>query len=187
MSDQPDPPRRRRREAQEPAPAAQGSPARGVILVVAAVLIGFALLQDQDSSTAQVAVGADQETATTADDDVADDGDVAESTTTTEAPLPPSDVTVLVANGSEVDGAAGAQSNALEALGYVTADPTNAENVPNTVVYYTPGFQAEAEELAAQIGVDPASVAALPTPAPVPDMQLANILVVLGPDTATAG
>ncbi|MGK2930151.1 MAG: LytR C-terminal domain-containing protein [Acidimicrobiales bacterium] len=183
MSDQPEAPRRRRRQPPQ-APPAQGSPAKGVILVVVAVLIGFGLLQDQDSSTAQVAVGADDDPATV---DEGDGAEVVESTTTTAPARPPSEVKVLVANGSEVNGAAGAQADALEALGYVTANPANAELVPATVVYFTPGYQAEAEELAAAINADPAAVTALPTPAPVADMQLSNVLVVVGPDLATTG
>lgn len=188
MSDQEEAPRRRRRQPEQPV-TPQGSPAKGVILVVVAVLIGFALLQDRDSSTAQVAVGADDDPAVdTSDDDGTDEAPADSSTTTTEAPLPPSEVKVLVANASEVDGAAGVQSNDLEALGYVTANPTNAQElVPTTVVYFTPGFQAEAEELATQIGADPAVVAPLPTPAPVADMQLSDVLVVLGPDVASVG
>ena len=185
MSDQPEAPRRRRRQPPK-APPAQGSPAKGVILVVVAVLIGFALLQDQDSSTAEVAVGAADDPAETVDDEAEDDG-AAEATTTTVAARPPSEVKVLVANGSEVNGAAGAQSDALEALGYVTANPANAELVPATVVYFTPGYQAEADELAAAIDADPGAVNPLPTPAPVADMQLSNVLLVVGPDLATAG
>lgn len=184
MSDQSEAPRRRRRQPPQ-TPPAQGSPAKGVILVVVAVLIGFALLQDQDSSTAQVAVGADDDPAETVDD--GDDAEVVESTTTTAAARPPSEVKVLVANGSEVNGAAGAQADALEALGYVTGNPANAELVPATVVYFTPGYQAEAEELATAIDAAAAAVTALPTPAPVADMQLSNVLVVVGPDLASAG
>lgn len=186
MSDQPEAPRRRRRQPTENPPA-QGSPVKGVILVVVAVLIGFALLQDQDASTAEVAVGADDDPAETVDDEPAADDEAVESTTTTAATRPPSEVKVLVANGSEVNGAAGAQSDALAALGYDTANPANAELVPATVVYYTPGYEAEAEDLAAAIDAGPEAVNPLPTPAPVADMQLSNLLLVVGPELAMAG
>ena len=75
------------------------------------------------------------------------------------APRPPADVKVLVANGSGVNGAAGAQTTELEALGYVTASPTDAERVTATVVYFTDTYQPEAEALATAIGADPAAVA----------------------------
>lgn len=188
MSDQPETPRRRRRPPQPAAPPPQGSPAKGAILVVVALLIGFALLRDDDAGTAQAAVGAaDQPAADTGAGD-GDGTDTSSTTTsTTAAPRAPADVKVLVANGSDVDGAAGAQTDALEALGYVAANPTNTDPVPATVIYYTVGYQAEAEALAAAIGAPPTSVTPLPTPAPVGDMQLSNLLVVVGPDLATTG
>ena len=185
MSEQSESPRRRRR--QPPAPPsspAQGSAAKGIVLVVVAVLIGIGLLRDDDAGTTTVAVGA-------ADDPAApDNGDSATSsstTSTTAPPRAPADVKVLVANGSEVSGAAGAQTDALEALGYVAANPTNADLVPATVVYFTVGYQAEAEVLATAIGAPATAVKALPTPAPVGDMQLSNLLIVVGPDLASAG
>ena len=148
-----------------------------------AVLVGIALLRDEGSSTAQINVGASDSPAATD----TDGGTATSSTTTTAPPRDPAQVKVLVANGSDVNGAAGAESDALEALGYVAANPTNAEPVPATVVYYTVGYQAEAEALATAIGAPATSVTPLPTPAPVADMQLANILVVIGPDLASKG
>lgn len=157
-----------------------------------AVVIGVLLLRDDDSAVTQVAVGADD--AASVDDGSGDgdgdgDGEDATSTTsTTAAARPPSEVKVLVANGSSVDGAAGAQTDELEALGYVTASPDNAQDrVSATVVYYTVGFRPEAEELADELGLAESSVAELPAVAPVDDMQLANVLVVLGPDLAGGG
>lgn len=189
MSDQPESPRRRRRAPQQTAAPAQGSAVKGVILVVIAVFIGFALLQDQDSSTAQLSVGAADDPAAS-DDDGDGNGDGIDETTssTTAAPRPPAEVKVLVANGSETAGAAGSQSDALEALGYVTGNPTNANDlVQQTVVYFEPGYQAEAEVLAEALGLDASAARPIPTPAPVTDMQLSNVLVVVGPDIATAG
>ena len=186
MTEQPDEPRRRRR--QPPAsPPPQGSVAKGAILVVVAVVIGFALLQDSDQGSTTRAVGA-EDNPVGSDDDEGDDSS-SSSTTVTTPPRSPSAVKVLVANGSDVNGAAGAQTDALEALGYVTADPTNTDQkVQTTVVYYTDDFQAEAEVLAEALGVDPATaVQPLPTPAPVPDLQLSQIVVVVGPDIATTG
>ena len=187
MSEQPEQPRRRRR--QPPAtPPPQGSVAKGAVLVVVALLIGFALLRDDDSGDARVAVGAGDNPTATPADDPDDDATASSTTSTTAAPRPPAEVKVLVANGSDVDGAAGAQTDALEALGYVTADPTNtSDKVQATVVYFTEGYQTEAEILAEAIGAAPTEVKALPTPAPVGDLQLSNVLVIVGPDIATTG
>lgn len=180
-------PRRRRRPEQPPAQPTQGSVARGVVLVAVAVVIGLLLLRDDDAGRTQVAVGT--EGAGQSDDgDGAggDDDSTASSTTTTTAPLrEPSEVKVLVANGSGTDGAAGGATDALEALGYVTGTPANAERVPSTVVYFTEGYEREAEALAEAIGAPPTSVTPMPAVAPVDDLQLANVLVVLGPDLAT--
>jgi LytR cell envelope-related transcriptional attenuator len=189
MSEPSEQPRRRRRQPPPPTAPGQGSVARGAVLVAVAVVIGVLLLRDEDSATTQVAVGSD----TAADVDSgtgidAEDGADADATTTTTQPLRnPAEVKVLVANGSGVDGAAGGATDELEALGYVTATPANAERVPATIVYYTTGFQAEAEALAAAIGAPPESVTQMLAVAPVDDLQLANVLVHLGPDLAPAG
>jgi hypothetical protein len=160
---------------------------KGVILVVLAVVIGFALLQDDDSSTAQVSVGAEDDPAAGDDDGEGDEIDETTSSTTA-APRPPAEVKVLVANGSETTGAAGSTSEALAALGYVTGNPTNANDlVQQTVVFFEPGYQAEAEVLAEALGLETSAAQPIPTPAPVTDMQLSNVLVVVGPDIATTG
>jgi hypothetical protein len=190
MSEQSEQPRRRRRQPPPATPAGQGSAARGAILVAVAVVIGVLLLRDDDSATTQVAVGSD--TAADVDSstgmDVDDEGEDAEATTTTTQPLrDPAEVKVLVANGSGVDGAAGGATDALEALGYVTATPANADRVESTIVYFTTGFQAEAEALAVAIGAPPESVTQMPAVAPVDDLQLANVLVHLGPDLVASG
>ncbi len=182
MSDPSEQPRRRRR--QQPPPAPQGSPTRGIALVVVALVIGVILLRDDDAATTAVAVGTDTPVV---DDDGGDGGDgtdTSSTTTTTAAPRPPSQVKVLVANGSSVNGAAGTQTDELEALGYVTATPGNAERVPATVIYYTAGFEPEARALATQLGLAETAVAMLPAVAPVDDLQLSNLLLVLGPDLA---
>lgn len=191
MSEQSEQPRRRRRQPPPPTPPGQGSVARGAILVAVAVVIGVLLLRDDDTATTQVAVGSD--TAADVDSgaavDVDDAGEDAEATTTTttQALRDPAEVKVLVANGSGVNGAAGGATDALEALGYVTATPANADRVPATIVYFTTGFQAEAEALAAAIGAPPESVTQMPAVAPVDDLQLANVLVHLGPDLVASG
>lgn len=179
MTDESDRPRRRRR--QTPPPPAQGSVVKGAILVVVAVVIGLLLLRDDGGSIAQVDVGAADNPAESAD------STTTSSSSTTPEPRATSEVKVLVANGSGVNGAAGATTTDLEALGYVTASPTDAERVTATVVYFTEGYQPEAEVLAESIGAGPDAVMPLPTPAPVGDMQLSNLLVVIGPDLASGG
>ena len=189
MSEQSEQPRRRRRQPQPPSPPGQGSVARGAILVAVAVVIGVLLLRDDSSTTTQVAVGSDRagdiDSGTVQPDD--DEDPEATTTTTTAPPRDPAEVKVLVANGSGVNGAAGGTTDALEALGYVTGTPANADRVPATIVYFTTGFETEADALAAAIGATPESVTPMPAVAPVDDLQLANVLVHLGPDLVSAG
>lgn len=184
MSEQSEQPRRRRRQPQPPTSTpGQGSVARGAVLVAVAVVIGVLLLRDDDTDTTQVAVGSDTSGEVDQGSAEPEDEDPESTTTSTTVALrDPAEVKVLVANGSGTDGAAGGTTDALEALGYVTATPTNAERVPSTIVYFTTGFEAEAEALAAALGATPESVTAMPAVAPVDDLQLANVLVHLGPD-----
>jgi len=181
------PPRRRRRASQPAAPSGQGSVVRGVVLVAVAVVIGLLLLRDDDSRGTQVAVGTEGGSEVDEGAEPVDEEETTASstTTTTAAPRPPSEVKVLVANGSGTNGAAGGTTDALEALGYVTATPTNAERVPSTIVYFTEGYEAEARSLAEAIGAPDAGVTPMPAVAPVDDLQLANVLVVIGPDLVT--
>lgn len=185
MSDPSEAPRRRRRPQQAPPPA-QGSVARGAVLVVIALVIGIVLLRDSSSTPEQQVIGS---TATEdgggGDVDGEGDADSSTTTTTTAPPLLRSEVKVLVANGSGVNGAAGRQTDELEALGYVTGTPTNAERVPATIVHFATGFQAEAEVLATDIGAT--NVQAMPAVAPVDDLQNAMLLVIVGPDLASGG
>jgi hypothetical protein len=170
--------------------SAGGAMARGVILILVAVLLGVVLLNatDEPFTTASddTGVGAEDD----AEEVVEEEGDgaedpVAETTTTTQpAARPPAEVTVLVTNGSGVSGAAAGFTERVSGAGYVTADPSNlrgGERVDASVVYFTEGFEAEAAALAATLSPVPA-VAALPEPAPVDDLRGASVLLVLGPD-----
>lgn len=108
------------------------------------------------------------------------------STTTAAEMRSPGEVSVLVANGSGVSGAATRLSEEVGTLGYLTAVPTNVQSggqVEASVVFYAAGYRAEATELAATFSPAPA-VRALPDTAPVEDLRGASLLVVLGTDLA---
>lgn len=179
--------------------SAGGAMARGLVLIIVAVLLGVVLLNatDEPFTTAddRSAAGSDRDRDGGAVDDEADDvggvdDDVtAETTPTTDvaASRPPGEVTVLVANGSGVAGAAARFSEQVAASGYVTAEPANMRGgarAEASVVYYTEGYEAEAAALAATLSPVPV-VEALPEPAPVDDLRGATVLLVLGPDLAT--
>jgi hypothetical protein len=108
-------------------------------------------------------------------------------TTTTVASRPPANVPVLVANGAGVTGAAAAFTARLQAAGWTTLTPTNATiMVTSTRVYYVAGQESSAAAVASDLHLPPTAVAPYTTAAPVSSIGTADVLVVLGPDLATA-
>lgn len=193
---------------------------RGVILAVAAVVLGVIVLgQGFDDPTVSVDAAAPVETATpeptatpdgsgeaaptpdgsgeTADpgDETTDPGDGDETTdpgdgtdggdTTPPVLHDPSEVRVLVVNGTATSGAAGTVNNELIALGYNGLSPTNTDPIGAaevTKVYYTDGFELDARQLAQTLNAPATSVEPLPEDVPVDDLQEADVVIILGPD-----
>lgn len=166
--------------------SASGAMLRGVALIAVAVILGIILLQATDSPDLQTsdngdAAGVGDEVTTTIPDE-----EELPVTPTTEPPLEPSTITVLVANGASVAGLAGDVTAIVTAAGFEAAAPTNVtpgEEVEASVVYYTPGFEEAAQMVAAAFDPVP-EVAALTDPPPVDDLAGANVVVVAGPDLA---
>lgn len=167
---------------------------RGAVLLVAAAVLGLVLLaygfpdaDDVVSTATDGSIPVDD----SGDASGADGGDPSGTTAppTTGSPArPPAEVTVLVANGSGVPGAAGDFTGTLNSEGYVTAEPANADrkDYTTTTVYYVGEEQAEAAAVATVLGLDPAAVQPMPDPPPTEDGDLRNatVLVVLGTDQA---
>ena len=99
---------------------------------------------------------------------------------------PPAEVRVLVANGTEISGAAGAIREVLISdQGYNGLPAVNAatEEVPDfSFVYYANGYELDARNVGLIIGVDSANVLPMPAALPVEDLAEANVLVLLGSD-----
>ena len=116
------------------------------------------------------------------------------ATTTTLAPLVlvTEGATIVVANASGVNGAAGRMSDALEVVGFTAADPTNSSEGPLSVtkIYYDPDIapaKAVADSLREALGAGDIEVLELTVPAPLTDPDTigdANILVAIGNDVA---
>ncbi|MGH9301184.1 MAG: LytR C-terminal domain-containing protein [Acidimicrobiales bacterium] len=105
--------------------------------------------------------------------------------TTVPQARPPSQVKLLVANGTNTAGAAGRVSTSLKSAGYNTLAPANSSApATSSVVYYITGFHAEAASLAATLGLGNSAVVAMPAPPPVASLGAADLLVVVGPDLA---
>lgn len=158
------------------------NPARGAALVVVAVVVGLLLLRN-GLDTSEVVTASKDDKSTTKD---TDGGSTDGSTTTTVAPRAPSEVTVIVLNGTSVGGAAGKYSTAIGTVGYQMLAPTDAATkIPATQVFFAPGFEREAMAVALAAGA-PATLtpAALPTPPPG-EVGTANVVVVIGTDLAS--
>lgn len=164
------------------------NPARGAALVVAAVLLGLVLLRNGlDTSEVVTSSNGDDSSSDAGSDAGTDAGaDTGEETTTTLAARAPSEVMVVVLNGTSVGGAAGKYSTAIGTAGYQMLEPGDAATkIPATQVYFTPGFEREAAAVALAAGA-PATVtpAALPTPPPG-EVGTANVVIIIGADLAS--
>ncbi len=157
--------------------------ARGVALIVVAVIIGILLLRATDGPDpfpAGTGPLGDDATTTTAPL-------VADDPTTTSTPpttVDPSTITVLVANGASIAGLAGDLTQIVADEGFETAEATDVdEDVETSMVYFIPGFE-EAAMAVAEVFDPVPEVAPLPDPQPVADLAGANVVVVAGPDLA---
>ena len=167
-------------------PTRGSSPMRGVVLVAVAAVLGFFLLRAIDDTGG----GPTAEDVAEAEGGTGSSADTTGGATETTAPptaRPPGEVVVLVANASGVQGAAGAQSEAIAAGGYQVLPAANApEEVEATQILATAGYEADAAALAAAIGAPAEAVVAMPEPPPL-DPTGAQLVVVLGPDLASGG
>ena len=158
---------------------------RGALVLLVAVVIGIVLLNQVDSSpSTRITTGN------------GNDDEEAEETTTTVVAVPvpttaparqPGEVKVLSANGTRVNGAAGRIRDVLKAVGYNVLSPIETRSpVRASAVYFTPGFDREAQVVAQVLKLQPTAVQPLPAAnaLPVSDLRGANVLAVVGPDLA---
>jgi hypothetical protein len=156
---------------------------RGAILIIVAVVLGLILLNATDTNEPFTAAQGDDDGTAATTTTVDEDGGGGTTTTTAEATVrPPAEVTVLVANGTSVKGAAGQYKDQLAAKGYQTVTPVDTRTKPlPSGVFFIAGYEAEANALA--LTIDPAPpVQAMPAEPPVADLGAAQILVVVGAD-----
>lgn len=166
--------------------SAGGAMARGVALIVAAVLLGVILLRATDSPEPFANVDTEDAVADDGDSTVTSDPASTTPSVTATAARDPSEVTVLVANGAGIPGLASTIADQLKGANYVVAEPGNTKApADDSAVYYTPGYEADAAAVAALL-TPPPQVAPLPSPAPVDDMKSAHVLVVAAADLAAA-
>lgn len=171
------------------APSGADPAARGLILVVVAVVLGAILLAaggtvgfDPDSKGVDIGDNGSDGSEVT-DTTVPTDG----TTDTSEAPsatVPPAEVMVVVANGAGISGLASSTTAFLATQGYSSSTATDAPaDVAATMVYFAEGFQPNAAALATLFSLPPEQVQPLPAE-PVANDQPpeAAVVIVLGPD-----
>jgi hypothetical protein len=150
-----------------------------------------------DTSAATPAGTAESTTITTTTSTTIPDTTTSSTTTTTTTTLPPTTTTivtqgavVLVANATNVGGAASVLTQQLRERTFTVADPTNAagsdEVLDTSKVYFKPDAEAVARSVAMLMGDIP--LARMPIPAPVDGANIglgdAGVLVMLGRDLA---
>lgn len=154
----------------------------GILVVAALVYLGLSALSGSNGQTTNTTSASIEttsvptsETAITTTTATSTTTTTAASTTTTLALRSPAEIRVQVLNAIGVSGLAAEVSQDLAALGYQTLTPSNYQpTLPQSRVWFRPGFEAEAFVLAAEFPdaqVEEAS----------PDLAVnADIVVVLG-------
>jgi hypothetical protein len=157
---------------------------RGALLIAVAVLLGAGLLANgfrDDNGPA--AGGTTQTTRPT--------GSTGTTASTIPQPHDPAQVKVLPLNGSGKTGVAGQAAEQLKAANYTLLEAGNAGGgtLSASIVYFMPGYDADAAAIAAKLGLPAGAVQPLPTPPPaaVGDPQGANVVVLIGTDAPVAG
>ncbi len=161
---------------------------RAVVLVAVAITTGVLLLGvgfDPDGST-----GLQGAEPAAPEPEVEPAPAITPTPAPTETPTPvlapASTVRVLVANATDVAGAAAVASDSLIATyGYNALPPVNATADPNVLtsaVYHLPDHDGDARRIAELLGIDPGAVGPMPPDPPVADLADAAILVVIGTD-----
>jgi len=162
---------------------------KGAALIAVAFIIGVALLHTAPRPTNVSTTVPIPKTTTKPKPTVP--GAAAAATSTTLAPArPPAQVRLLVANGTNVNGLGGKVRGQLNGEGYGTtrsAIDAPTKDHATTEIYYQPGFESDALQLATTLGVGPETVKPMPTPPPVPAaLTDVDILVIAGNDIGSA-
>jgi len=175
---------------------------RGALLVAVAVIIGALLIwrgHKDDNDTSTVTAGGSTTTRTAGATTTKAGNSVttrAGATTAPAATAPigstrqPSQVKVLAANGSGIDGFASQVHQKLVTGGYASLGAENAKpGQANSFIYYRDGYQDDARSMAVFLGADgnivqamPASLADRLEQAVLNKAQTANIVIILGAD-----
>jgi hypothetical protein len=180
---------RPRRTPKPTPPGAKGTGATvtGFILVLVAVVIGLVLLNrgyDREAGLVSAPATVPEESTTTLVPN-APVGNLPGLPSSTNSPLKaPSSVVVKVGKAGAPEGVASADAQKLKNAGYTQSSAfDSSQTVQASKIYFQPGFQGEAAEVAKVFKIPDSAVAPMSNPPPDPlGTPPANILVLLGPE-----
>ena len=181
---------------------------KGVLLIIAVITVGIIVLNqgfDKDNSATSAPVLSTQEplndtqeqnqeieeetttpSEAASEESTGGEGNEGSQPTSTSVLHPPAEVRVLVANGTDVTGAAGATLDTLVAnAGYNGVGAVNdlgEEVLLETFIYYAQGYDLDAQNVRLIINGDSSNVLPLPETLPIDDLSDANVLVHVGAD-----
>ncbi|MHB1088057.1 MAG: LytR C-terminal domain-containing protein [Acidimicrobiales bacterium] len=151
-------------------------PSLPVVLVILVLFIGATFLMLRNSGATQ-ASGTSTTTTTTA----------ASGSTTTTSLVPKSKVRVQVANGTTITGLARANTQQLMTFGWDTLPEVNGPATAKTTIYFNPGYQWAARQIAVELKLSISAVQPLNGLRPVSGASSDDVIVILGPDSAIKG
>ncbi len=96
--------------------------------------------------------------------------------------VPRQSVRVQVANGTSVPGLAKTYSDNLQTLNWNVLPPANGPRVVATEIYYRPGFEWAAAEIAGPVNATTSALRPLGSAAPIANIAGDDVIVILGPD-----
>ncbi len=183
---------------------------KGILLIIVVVAAGVFVLSEGFNDTSGPASQAVESTPEVNQEEQQDDaeqlseesessseqesqgtGDSSGEPSTTSVLHPAAEVRVLVANGTDVTGAAGATLDTLVASeGYNGVQAVNDLSdliLEMTYVYYSQGYELDARKVQMIINADSDYVLPMPAELPIEDLLDANVLVHVGADLFPGG
>jgi hypothetical protein len=166
-----------------PEPPDHARAGRGLVIVIAAVVIGVLLLPSATRAPLAVNASASSPTTTVASTGGSHGHHASTTTTTT---IPPASIHVLVANATTTNGVAGAVTSFLASKGFGVLTATNAlVKVTTSEIFTVGGATADTSVVAAALNLPASSIEPAASSAPVSSTTGANVVVIVGPDLAT--
>jgi hypothetical protein len=166
---------------------------KAAIVIVLVVVVGWLVLKDGKTTKVANSSSPTSSSSTSSGHKKGSTTTTVPTITTTTTPLiAPANVKLQVLNGTQTALLATKWTDKLQTSpGYNVHSPDDATaSVTSSVIYViTPGYQREADALAATVGLPATAVYATvpaPTTAPIPaaDRAVVNLVLIIGPDLA---